>query len=455
MQLKKRSMLRNKRFTPVQIIAIGFAAIILIGAFLLSLPIATIEGVKTPFIDCIFTSTSAVCVTGLVTVDTGTYWSYFGKTVIMLLIQIGGLGFMSFATLIALIAGKRITLKERLLIRESISLTSLQGIVRFARYILTFTFSIELIGALFLSIQFIPEFGLAKGIYYSIFHAVSAFCNAGFDLMGGYSSVTGYSGNALIILTLSALIIIGGLGFYVWDDIYNYKRNRRLSLQTKVVISTSIFLIVFGFVMFFIFEYSNPATLKDMSMKDKLLSAFFASVSPRTAGFNSIDLASMSMASVLLTIILMFIGGSPGSTAGGIKTSTAGVLLLTVISVIKGREDTEVFKKKISKETVYKAFAVVVIALGLVFSVTVLLTITESGAGVPFEQYLFEATSAFGTVGLTMGLTQKLTTIGKVIVAITMYAGRIGPLTLLVAIAIRSDNKTNSIKYPEGKILVG
>lgn len=455
MQLKKRNMLRNKRFTPVQIIAIGFAAIILIGAFLLSLPVATIDGVKTPFIDCIFTSTSAVCVTGLVTVDTGTYWSYFGKTVIMMLIQIGGLGFMSFATLIALIAGKRITLKERLLIRESMSVSSLQGIVRFARYILTFTFSIELIGALFLSIQFIPEFGLAKGIYYSIFHAVSAFCNAGFDLMGGYSSVTGYSGNALIILTLSALIIIGGLGFYVWDDLYNYKINRRLSLQTKVVISMSLFLIVFGFVMFFIFEYANPATLKDMSMKDKLLSAFFASVSPRTAGFNSIDLAGMSMASVLLTIILMFIGGSPGSTAGGIKTSTAGVLLLTVMSVIKGREDTEVFKKKISKETVYKAFAVVVIALGLVFTVTVLLTITESGAGVPFEQYLFEATSAFGTVGLTMGLTQKLTSIGKMIVALTMYAGRIGPLTLLVAIAIRSDNKANSIKYPEGKILVG
>lgn len=455
MQLKKRNMLRNKRFTPVQIIAIGFAAIILIGAFLLSLPVATIDGVKTPFIDCIFTSTSAVCVTGLVTVDTGTYWSYFGKTVIMMLIQIGGLGFMSFATLIALIAGKRITLKERLLIRESMSVSSLQGIVRFARYILTFTFSIELIGALFLSIQFIPEFGLAKGIYYSIFHAVSAFCNAGFDLMGGYSSVTGYSGNALIILTLSALIIIGGLGFYVWDDLYNYKINRRLSLQTKVVISMSLFLIVFGFVMFFIFEYANPATLKDMSMKDKLLSAFFASVSPRTAGFNSIDLAGMSMASVLLTIILMFIGGSPGSTAGGIKTSTAGVLLLTVMSVIKGREDTEVFKKKISKETVYKAFAVVVIALGLVFIVTVLLTITESGAGVPFEQYLFEATSAFGTVGLTMGLTQKLTSIGKMIVALTMYAGRIGPLTLLVAIAIRSDNKANSIKYPEGKILVG
>lgn len=455
MQLKKRNILRNKRFTPVQIIAIGFATIILIGAILLSLPIATIDGVKTPFIDCIFTATSAVCVTGLVTVDTGTYWSYFGKTVIIMLIQIGGLGFMSFATLLALITGKRITLKERLLIRESISTTSLQGIVRLARYILTFTFSIELMGALLLSIQFIPEFGLGKGIYYSIFHAISAFCNAGFDLMGGYNSVTAYSNNAIVILTLSALIIFGGLGFYVWDDIYNYKRNRRLSLQTKVVISMSVILITFGFVMFFIFEFSNPETLKNMPMKEKLLSAFFASVSPRTAGFNSINLAGMSMASILLTIILMFIGGSPGSTAGGIKTSTAGVLLLTVISVIKGREDTEVFKKKISKETVYKAFAVVVIALALVFTVTVLLSITESASGLPFEQYLFEATSAFGTVGLTLGLTQQLTFIGKVIVAITMYAGRIGPLTLLVAIAVRSDNKTNSIKYPEGKILVG
>lgn len=455
MQIKKLKRRKSKRFTPVQIIAIGFASIIFIGAFLLSLPIANEQGIRTPFVDCIFTSTSAVCVTGLVTVDTGTYWSYFGKTVIIILIQVGGLGFISFATLIALITGKRITLKERLLIRESISSTSLQGIVRLARYILMFTFSIEFIGAALLSIQFIPEFGLGKGIYYSIFHAISAFCNAGFDLMGGYNSVTQYSNNSLIILTLSALIIIGGLGFYVWDDIYNYKKNKRLSLHTKVVILMSSFLIVFGFIMFMLFEFSNPETLKNMPMKEKLLSAFFASVSPRTAGFNSINLASMSMASILLTIILMFIGGSPGSTAGGIKTSTAGVLLLTVISVIKGREDTEVFKKKIGKETVYKAFAVVVIALGLVFTVTVLLTITESGAGVPFEQYLFEATSAFGTVGLTMGLTQKLTTIGKIIVAITMYAGRIGPLTLLVAIAIRSDNKTNSIKYPEGKILVG
>ncbi|MEG0133758.1 MAG: TrkH family potassium uptake protein [Clostridium sp.] len=455
MQLRMRDMFGMKKFTPVQVIAIGFATIIFTGAVLLSLPSATIDGIKTPFIDCIFTSTSAVCVTGLVTVDTGTYWNYFGKTVILILIQIGGLGFMSFATLISIMIGKKITLKERLIIRESLNSTSLQGIVKLARYIIMLTFSIEMIGALLLSIQFIPEFGLKKGIYYSIFHAISAFCNAGFDLMGGYNSLMDYSNNGLVIITISSLIVVGGLGFYVWDEVYNYRKTKRLTLQTKLVITMSVVLIVIGFIMFFIFEYSNPNTMKDMSMKNKLLASLFASISPRTAGFNSINLGTMTIASTFLTIMLMFIGGSPGSTAGGIKTSTAGVLFMTVISILRGREDTEIFKRKINKETVYKAFAVVVIALGLVLSVTILLSITESASGSPFEYYLFEATSAFGTVGLTLGLTQKLTTIGKIIIAITMYAGRVGPLTLLLAIAMRKSKKGNSIKYPEDKILVG
>ncbi len=439
MQLRLRDVLRRKNFTPVQIIAMGFATIIFTGALLLSLPIATIKGVGTPFIDCIFTSTSAVCVTGLVTVDTGTYWSYFGKTVILILIHIG----------------KKITLKERLIIRESLNSTSLQGIVKLARYILVFTFSIEFIGALLLSFEFIPEFGIIKGIYYSIFHAVSAFCNAGFDLMGNYGSLTAYSDNALIILTISSLIVIGGLGFYAWNDIFNYKRTKRLTLQTKLVIAVSAGLILFGFIMFLVFELSNPDTLKPMGIKEKVLSAFFASVSPRTAGFNSIDLTKMTMASTFLSIMLMFIGGSPGSTAGGIKTSTAGVLFMTILSVINGREDTELFKRKINKETVYKALAVVVIALALVFTTTILLSITERASGAPFEHYLFEATSAFGTVGLTLGLTQELTAIGKAIVALTMYAGRVGPLTLVVAISIRKSKRGNSIKYPEDKILVG
>lgn len=455
MQLILRDRLRKKNFTPVQIIAMGFATLIFLGAILLSLPIATIEGVKTPFIDCLFTSTSAVCVTGLVTVDTGTYWSYFGKTIIIILIQIGGLGFMAFATLLSLIIGKKITLKERLIIRESLNSTSLQGIVKLARYILMFTFSIEILGATLLSFEFIPKFGLFKGIYYSMFHAISAFCNAGFDLMGGYSSLTSYSDNALVILTLSSLIIIGGLGFYTWNDIFNYRYTKRLTLQTKLVIAMSIGLVLFGFIMFLIFEISNPETLKPMGIKGKLLSAFFASVSPRTAGFNSIDLTGMTIASTFLTILLMFVGGSPGSTAGGIKTSTAGVLFMTILSVINGREDTELFQRKINKETVYKALAVVVIALALIFTTTILLSITERASGAPFEHYLFEATSAFGTVGVTLGLTQKLTAIGKIIVALTMYAGRVGPLTLVVAISIRKSKTGKAIKYPEDKILVG
>lgn len=455
MQLKKAAIFKHRSFAPVQIIAIGFALTILIGALLLRLPIATVEGVRTPFIDCLFTSTSAVCVTGLVTVDTGTYWSYFGKTIIIILIQVGGLGFMSFATLLSLIIGKKITLKERLIIRESFNSNSLQGIVKLAKYILVFTFSIEFLGAVLLSFQFIPQFGVGKGIYYSIFHAISAFCNAGFDLMGDYSSLTSYTSNTLVILTISSLIVIGGLGFYVWNEVYNYRRIRRLSLHTKLVILITSFLIIFGTIMFFIFETFGNGVLKGLPFKEKVLASLFASISPRTAGFNSIDMTQMTMASILLTILLMFIGGSPGSTAGGIKTSTAGVLALTVISVIRGRDDAELFKRRINKETVYKAFAVVVVGVGIVFLATIILTITESASGLPFEYYLFESTSAFGTVGLTLGLTQKLTSIGKIVVALTMYAGRVGPLTIIIALAVRKQGMNNSVKYPEDKILVG
>lgn len=454
-ELKMKDILKKRQFTPMQILAIGYAVIIFLGAMLLALPISTNARVYTPFLDCIFTSTSAVCVTGLITVDTGTHWSYFGKTVIMMLIQIGGLGFMSFATMLSLIIGKRITLKERLVMQEAMNSTSLQGIVKLAKYILIFTFSIEGLGALLLSTQFIPEFGLSKGIFYSIFHSVSAFCNAGFDLMGNFNSLINYNGNVVIISTISALIVTGGLGFYVWNEIYNYKNIKKLSLHSKLVISMTIALIIGGAILFFLFEFSNEATMKGMSFKDRILASIFASVSPRTAGFNSISLADMTIPSIFLSIILMFIGGSPGSTAGGLKTTTAGILYMTVKSVIKGREDTEIFKKKVSKDTVYKAFSVMIIALGLVITVTVLLSITEHQTGVPFEYYIFEATSAFGTVGSTLGLTQKLSAIGKIIVALTMYAGRLGPLTLVLAISINRRKKALAIKYPEDKILVG
>lgn len=447
----KRKKIKSK-LTPVQILAIGFVVVIFIGAFLLSLPISSNNGNYTNFLDCIFTSTSAVCVTGLVTLDTGTYWSYFGKTVILILIEIGGLGFMSFATLIFLLFGKKITLKERLVMQEAMNYFSLQGLVRMARYVLIFTFSVQGIGALLLSTQFIRDFGLGKGIYYSIFHSVSAFCNAGFDLMGNFGSIMRYKENAVVMLTISALIVIAGLGFYVWTEIYNYKSVKRLSLHSKLVLTMTAALIIVGTVLMFIFEINNPATIKDLSIKGKFLSSLFAAITPRTAGFNSIPTDTMTNAGKFLTIILMFIGGSPGSTAGGIKTATAGVLIMTVISIIKGREDTELFKRRINKDIVYRAFAIAIISLGIVITVTMLLSITETGAS--FEELLYEATSAFGTVGLTLGLTQKLSSVGKIILCITMYAGRVGPLTVALALAKNRDRK-GKVRYPEDKILVG
>lgn len=439
------------KLTPVQILAIGFATVILIGAILLNLPIATQDGSRTPFIDCLFISTSATCVTGLVTVDTGTHWSYFGKTVIMFLIEIGGLGFMSFATLIALLLGKRITLKERLVMQEALNSFSLQGLVKMAKYVLIFTSSIQLAGALLLSTQFIPEFGFGKGIYYSVFHSISAFCNAGFDILGEYRSLTIYAENPVIILTIGSLIIIGGLGFYVWQEIYNYKGLRKLSLHSKVALSGTAFLIIIVAILMFIFESNNPGTMKNMSFKGKILSSFFAAVTPRTAGFNSISTSDMTNAGIFLTIILMFIGGAPGSTAGGIKVTTAGVLAMTVLSIVKGREDTEIYKKRIAKDTVYKSLAITTIALVLVMTVIMMLSITEPNASL--EYILYEATSAFGTVGMSLGLTTELSFAGKAIVAFTMYCGRLGPLTVFLALTKRSNS--NKIKYPEEKILVG
>lgn len=439
----------KRRLSPVQILALGFAIVIFIGACLLTLPIASRDGSMTPFVDCIFTSTSAVCVTGLVTLNTAEHWSYFGKTIIIMLIQIGGLGFMSFATMFSLLLGKRITLKERLIMQEAMNSFSLQGLVKLAKYVLIFTFSVEGIGALFLSTKFIPQYGPLKGAYFSIFHSISAFCNAGFDLTG--NSLVPYVNNSVVILTISGLIIAGGLGFSVWAEIYNFKSIKKLSVHARLVIFMTIFLIFGGSILMFLFEMNNPATIENLPVKGKLLASLFAAVTPRTAGFNSISTADMTNGGTALTIILMFIGGSPGSTAGGIKTATLGVLLMTVISVIKGREDTEMFERTISKELVYRAFVITVIAAGVVIATTMVLTITEPGASL--EYIVYEATSAFATVGITLGLTPKLSIIGKIIIALTMYIGRVGPLTLVLALSSKKNG--SSVKYPESKILVG
>ena len=448
MQLNLR---KSTKLKGVQILALGFLAVILIGGIILTLPISSASGESTNFLDALFTSTSAVCVTGLITLDTGTHWSMFGQTIIMFLIEIGGLGFMSFTTLIAIILGKKITLRDRLILQDAMNTFNIQGLVKMVQYVLTFTITVQLSGALLFSTQFIPEYGIGKGLFYSLFHSISAFCNAGFDLFGNFSSLTNYSSNWVVLLVVSALIIIGGIGFAVWIEIYNFKSIKKLSLHSKMVILVTAILLVGGTILMFIFEHNNPNTLANMSMGDKIVNSFFAAVTPRTAGFNSISTAGMTNAGNFLTILLMFIGGSPGSTAGGIKTTTIGVLLVTVICVIRGRDDAEVFKKRFPKELIYKAFTLFFIGGVLIIGATMLLSYTEQGAS--FLSLLYETTSAFGTVGITLGLTQQLTEIGKVLIMIMMYLGRVGPVT--VVLSLMRNKKNNGVRYPEGKILIG
>ena len=442
--------LRKKRsLSGVQILSLGFLIIIVFGTILLSLPISSASGEFTNILDSAFTSTSAVCVTGLVTLNTSTHWSLFGKVIIMILIEIGGLGFMSFATFVAILLKKKITLRERLVMQEAMNTFDIQGLVKMVKYVFFFTFAVQFFGALLLLTQFIPEYGISKGIFYSVFHSISAFCNAGFDLFG--TSLTTYYNNSIVILVISAIIIIGGLGFTVWMEIYDYKGLKRLSIHSKLVLLVTVILILAGTILMFIFEFRNVETIGIMGFKDKILNSFFASVTTRTAGFNAIAIDSMSTAGKFLTIVLMFIGGSPGSTAGGLKTATFGIIILTVISVIKGREDVEVFGRRFSKHLVYKAFTVFFIGMGLVILGTMVLSYTE--AGISFMDLLYEVTSAIGTVGLTTGLTPNLSPFGKILIMFMMYFGRVGPLT--VALAMTRKREKNGCKYPKGKILIG
>ena len=432
---------KNFKLKGVQVLALGFILVILIGALILTLPISTTSGESANFLDALFTATSAVCVTGLIVVDTGTYWNMFGQTVIMILIEIGGLGFMSFTTLIAIILGKKITLRERLILQDAMNT------FKMVKYVLVFTVSVQFFGALLFSTQFVPEYGLGKGIFYSIFHSISAFCNAGFDILGNFSSLTSYNSNAVVILVASALIIIGGLGFTVWSELYSSKSLKKVSLHSKMVILMTTVLVLGGTILMFLFENNNVNTIANMSFMDKVMNSFFASVTPRTAGFNSISTDGMTTAGQFLTIILMFIGGSPGSTAGGIKTTTIGILIVTIICVIQGREDSEVFKRRFSKDLVYKAFTLIFIGISLVIVVTMLLSYTEKGAS--FISLFYETVSAFGTAGLT----SELSGIGKVLIMFMMYLGRVGPLTVVLSITRKKIN--SGIKYPEGKILIG
>lgn len=452
---------------PSQILVVGFLVVILVATFLLMLPISTQSGESTGFIDALFTSTSAVCVTGLVVVSTVAHWSLFGKIVILLCIQIGGLGFMSLVSMIFIIMGKKITLKNRLLMQEALNFNTTAGIVRFTKTIVHLTFLIEGIGALLLSFAFVPEYGLVEGIGYAIFHSISAFCNAGFDLVGG-NSLTPYVGNGIVNFTVIGLIICGGLGFTVWMDTYNMIRIKRqsaehftwrqafykLSLHTKLVWVITIILVLGGFFFFFIVEFSNPATLGALTLKEKLYASIFQSVSPRTAGFNTVTLSDLTLPSKLMMTVLMFIGGSPAGTAGGVKTVTIGVLILCAMSTLRGKEHTVAFKRTIPMNIILRALTVIMLAITIVFGFLMVLTVTEDAS---FIDILFETISAFATVGSTLGLTPNLSYIGKVMIIMLMFIGRLGPVTMAVALMVRQGKAKDkgSIQYPEEKILVG
>lgn len=468
MDMPSQGNKKQLKFKPTQTIVLSFFIIILVGTILLSLPISTKARIGTPVIDALFTATSAVCVTGLVVVNTLEHWSFFGQTVILILIQIGGLGFMTIVTMVMILAGKKITLKERIIIQESLNQHSLSGMVTLVERVIAGTLLFEGIGAVILAVPFIMDYGFKRGVFMGVFHSISAFCNAGFDIIGD-ASLTGYVDVFSVNLVLMLLIVIGGLGFTVWVDIINVTKEalkkklslrssiRKLSLHSKVVLTITPILIIGGAVFFFISEFHNPETIGNLSVQGKMIGAAMQSVTTRTAGFDSINQGGMNYDSKLLTIVLMFIGGSPSGTAGGIKTVTLGVIIFAVISVIKGSSQTRAFKRNIPFETLQKALAIFFISLSSVIVITMLLTVTEKGMAYPHEfmDFLFETVSALGTTGLSTGITPHLSSAGKALIAFAMFMGRIGPITIAIALAKKQKQFMELYDYPEGKIMVG
>ena len=452
----------KKQFTTTQMIAYGFLAAILVGSILLTLPISSRNGNATPYVDALFTSTTSICVTGLMTLTTIEHWNLFGQIVILALIQFGGLGVITFTTSLLLVLHKRITLKERILIQDAYNLSTLGGLVKLTIKIIKGTLLVEGIGAVFFAFQFVPEFGLLPGIWKSIFHSVSAFCNAGIDLIGP-SSFTPYVGNVIINLTTMTLIVVGGIGFPVWWDILrvikiqtikklNIKHMfQKLQLHSKIAISMTFVLIIGGAIILFLLEFHNSKTIGDLPLGQKVMASFFQSITTRTAGFNTISQQDLRDPSALLCILLMFIGGSPSGTAGGIKTVTLVVLIFTTVAVIKGKNDVEIFNRRITSDIFKKALAITCFSTFILFLSTMTLSIVENANLIDI---LYETSSAIGTVGLTRGLTPNLSVIGKLIIILTMYLGRIGPITLaLMFNAKRTKGKERSL--PEEHILIG
>ena len=438
----------RRSVSSFQVIIFCFFVMIMLGTILLMLPISSRTGQFTPFPDAMFTAVSATCVTGLIVRDTATHWTFFGQAVLLVLIQIGGMGVITIGMTILRFSGRKIGLRHRSTMQESISAPRVGGMVKLTGFILRTSAIIELAGAALLAPVFIRDFGVLKGIWYSLFHSVSAFCNAGFDLMGvrgKFSSLTSYSGNIYVNIVIMLLIVTGGIGFLVWSNIGTYKfRLKKYSLQTKVVLLTSLLLIVLPAVYFFFFEYGG------MPIKDRILGSLFQSVTARTAGFNTQDLAQMNASGSTIMIMLMLTGGSPGSTAGGMKTTTVAVLFLAAITVFGRRNDVQCFKRRVSDETVRTAGAILFMYLFLFFTTGIIISRFE---GLPLLTCLFETGSAVGTVGVTMGITPKLGLLSKILLMVLMFFGRVGGLTLIYAAVPSAESKSS--RLPLDKISVG
>lgn len=461
-RLTKISRRIEDHITASQMMVVGFAAVILIGGILLTLPVCNADGKWLNFVDALFTSCTSVCVTGLVTVVPATQFTLTGKVLLLILIQVGGLGIVVCTMAAFLILRKQITIRNRVLIQESFNLNTMSGIVSMLIYVIRGTFIVEGIGAFLYAFQFVPEYGFGRGIWYAVFHAVSAFCNAGIDLLGD-SSLQMYQTNPLINLVTMLLIIISGLGFLVWKDIaltirriwkkeYTFFRSlQRMKLHTKLTVLMTVVLVIGGAIGIFCMEYSNPETIGNFSPGQKWMASFFQSVTTRTAGFFTIPQNLFREQSKLLSCVLMFIGGSPGGTAGGIKTTTAAILLMTCWSVLKGNEDTECFRRKIQAVNVRTGFSVFTVSFMAVLVGTISIVAIEH---TDLMSALYEVVSSVGTVGLSVGITTSLSAAGKVVIIILMYMGRLSPVTLALLFAGKSGRKRGR-KLPEERVMVG
>ncbi|MBS4784912.1 MAG: Trk family potassium uptake protein [Clostridiales bacterium] len=436
---------------PTRVICVSFALVILVGTCLLCLPISSRTGEFTPVINSLFTATSATCVTGLITYDTFTHWSRFGQMVIILLIQIGGLGLVTFSTFFSIMIGKKLGLREMQLAQESINFGSVANINRLLRNIVGAVLAVEGIGALLMMTEFLPKYG-AEGIFISCFLAVSAFCNAGFDVLGfegQYTSMSNYNGVPVVMYTIMTLIAVGGLGFAVWRDLAAYPRTKKLTLQTRVVLVMTAALILSGAVAYWVYEWNG--TMSHLDFGEKITAGFFQSVTTRTAGFNSIDYAAMNPITKGISVLLMFIGAAPGSTGGGVKITSFAVLIMTVASVLRGRDEVIIWNRRVDKSVVYKAITIVFLGFTLIFGASFIMSALMPQS--TFLDIIFECTSAFATVGLTVGVTAEADVISKLILILLMYLGRVGPISFALSLSSAGGSRKEII--PEGKIVVG